>query len=47
MPAPKELEFAEIAIGDLPLYSYDGDADYPPLHAPSRRPSPMSMRSCL
>ena len=28
--APSELEFHEIPIKDLPLYSYDYDADYPP-----------------
>jgi chromate reductase len=28
--APAELEFTEIPIRDLPLYSYDYDADYPP-----------------
>lgn len=28
--APPELEFTEIEIGSLPLYSYDYDADYPP-----------------
>ena len=28
--APPELQFVEIPIGDLPLYSYDCDADYPP-----------------
>jgi chromate reductase len=28
--APEELEFTEIAIGNLPLYSPDYDADYPP-----------------
>ncbi|MDJ0458682.1 NADPH-dependent FMN reductase [Pseudarthrobacter phenanthrenivorans] len=28
--APEELEFAEIPIKDLPLYSYDYDADFPP-----------------
>ncbi|MES2522093.1 MAG: NADPH-dependent FMN reductase [Gemmatimonadota bacterium] len=28
--APAELTFREIPIGDLPLYSYDYDADYPP-----------------
>ena len=28
--APKELEFTEISIGNLPLYSPDYDADYPP-----------------
>jgi chromate reductase, NAD(P)H dehydrogenase (quinone) len=29
--APAELEFTEIGIKDLPLYSYDYDADYPPV----------------
>lgn len=28
--APKELQMREIPIGELPLYSYDYDADYPP-----------------
>ena len=28
--APKELTFTEIPIKDLPLYSYDYDADFPP-----------------
>lgn len=28
--APKELIFSEIPIGDLPLYSPDYDADFPP-----------------
>jgi chromate reductase, NAD(P)H dehydrogenase (quinone) len=28
--APDDLEFTEIPIGDLPLYSQDYDADYPP-----------------
>ncbi|MFZ2490702.1 MAG: NADPH-dependent FMN reductase [Thermoanaerobaculia bacterium] len=28
--APKELVLSEIPIADLPLYSYDYDADYPP-----------------
>ena len=27
--APSELEFTEIRFGDLPLYSYDYDADFP------------------
>ena len=31
--APAELELREIPIGDLPLYSYDYDKDYP---APAR-----------
>lgn len=29
--APKQLELVEIPIKDLPLYSYDYDADYPPV----------------
>jgi chromate reductase len=29
--ASRELRFAEIAIRDLPLYSYDFDDDYPPV----------------
>lgn len=28
--APQELELAEISFKDLPLYSYDYDADFPP-----------------
>ncbi|HEY0888293.1 MAG TPA: NADPH-dependent FMN reductase [Nocardioides sp.] len=28
--APHDMEFTEIPIGDLPLYSPDFDADYPP-----------------
>ena len=28
--APQDLEFTEIPIGNLPLYSPDYDADYPP-----------------
>ena len=29
--APPELQMREIPIGELPLYSYDYDADYPPV----------------
>jgi len=29
--APPQLELVEIVIKDLPLYSYDYDADYPPV----------------
>ena len=29
--APSELQFTEIPIKDLPLYSYDYDADFPPV----------------
>lgn len=29
--APEELELREIPIGELPLYSYDYDADFPPV----------------
>lgn len=28
--APKDLAFTEIPIGNLPLYNYDFDPDYPP-----------------
>jgi chromate reductase len=28
--SPDDLEFTEIPIGNLPLYSWDYDADYPP-----------------
>ena len=28
--APRDMEFTEIPIRDLPLYSPDHDADYPP-----------------
>src|SRR5436305_1720156 len=28
--APNELDMAEISFGDLPLYSYDYDHDFPP-----------------
>ena len=28
--APPELEMREVGFGDLPLYSYDYDADFPP-----------------
>jgi chromate reductase, NAD(P)H dehydrogenase (quinone) len=29
--APSDLEFAEVPIKDLPLYSYDYDQDFPPV----------------
>ncbi|MCK1620778.1 NAD(P)H-dependent oxidoreductase [Bradyrhizobium sp. 159] len=29
--APSELEMSEISFNDLPLYSYDYDANYPPV----------------
>jgi chromate reductase, NAD(P)H dehydrogenase (quinone) len=29
--SPPELQYTEIAIKDLPLYSYDYDADFPPV----------------
>ena len=29
--APEELTMREIGFGDLPLYSYDYDADFPPV----------------
>ena len=42
--APEDLEFNEIPIRDLPLYSQDYDANYPPeataLKDAIRRPTP-------
>ena len=35
--APPELLMREIEFGDLPLYSYDYDADYPPVAAAFKR----------
>lgn len=29
--APPDLQFSEIEFGNLPLYSYDYDSDYPPV----------------
>jgi chromate reductase len=29
--SPPNLQFSEIPFKDLPLYSYDYDADYPPV----------------
>jgi chromate reductase, NAD(P)H dehydrogenase (quinone) len=29
--APEDLQMQEVPIGDLPLYSYDYDADFPPV----------------
>jgi chromate reductase len=29
--APPELDMSEISFKDLPLYSYDSDADFPPV----------------
>ena len=44
--APGGLALTEIAIRDLPLYSYDYDADYPGRPGRSRRPSKSPTRSC-
>jgi chromate reductase, NAD(P)H dehydrogenase (quinone) len=44
--APEYLKFSEIPIRDLPLYSYDYDADFPPVPKPSRTPLPRSMPCC-
>ncbi|MFD0454056.1 NADPH-dependent FMN reductase [Rhodococcus aetherivorans] len=44
--APHDLEFVEIAIRDLPLYSPDYDANYPPEGPRSRTRSPLWMRCC-
>ena len=42
--APDDLEFSEIPIGNLPLYSPDFDNDYPPKPEHSRRRSLPSTR---
>ena len=34
--APAELQMSEISFKDLPLYSYDYDANYPPAATESR-----------
>jgi chromate reductase len=34
--APPALELTEIAFRDLPLYSYDYDADFPPVATTGR-----------
>jgi len=44
--APEDLEFTEIGIGDLPLYSPDYDNSYPPEAMRSRRRSARPTRSC-
>ena len=44
--APPELEMSEISFKDLPLYSYDYDADYPLAGKRSRQPSRPSTRCC-
>ena len=44
--APSELHMTEISFNDLPLYSYDYDANYPPVAAHSKTTSPPSMPFC-
>ena len=45
--APDDLEFSEIPINNLPLYSPDYDQDYPARGARSeRRHRQIPMRSC-
>ena len=36
--APAELHMTEISFANLPLYSYDYDANYPPVATSSRTP---------
>ena len=43
--APEQLQFTEIPFGDLPLYSYDYDADYPPVARAFKRRSRGRTRS--
>ena len=44
--APEDLDFTEIPIGNLPLYSPDFDADYPPEATALKDASPRPMRCC-
>ena len=44
--APDDMEFTEIPIGNLPLYSPDYDDDSRPRPARSRSRSPRSTRCC-
>ena len=44
--APSELEFTEIPIKDLPLYSYDYDADFPPVARAFKQAIAESTRCC-
>jgi len=44
--APPELQMTEIAFGDLPLYSYDYDADYPAVARSFKDRSPRSTPCC-
>lgn len=43
--APPELEMSEISFKDLPLSSYDYDADFPLVARAFKTPSPPSRRS--
>jgi hypothetical protein len=45
-PAPDDLEFSEIPIGNLPLYNPDHDADYPRRRSRSRTLSHAPTRCC-
>ena len=44
--APDGLEMIEIPFKDLPLYSYDYDADYPPVARALKEASPPSTPCC-
>lgn len=44
--APKEFSLTEIPFGDLPLYSYDYDADYPSVARASRMQLRQSTQCC-
>ena len=44
--APEGLEFSEIPFKELPLYSYDYDADFPPVARAFKDAIAASTRCC-
>ena len=42
--APEDMEFTELPIGNLPLYSPDFDSDYPPEPRPPAPARPVPCR---
>ena len=45
--APAALKMEEIPFGDLPLYSYDYDAEFPPVAKAFKNARPQLMRCFL